>query len=72
MRTQLERWDQRHEDIAEAVAASGSREAAQVLERARHHRQQAQQLLDDGSLEPSLRQVKAAFDLLNEASELAR
>ena len=69
---QIARWDERHADVAEAVAASGSREAAQILTRARHHRDQAQRLVAENTLESALRQVKAAFDLLNEASELAR
>lgn len=69
---QLTRWDDRHPDVADAVAASGSREAAQVLASARHHRDQAQRLLAASDLEAALRQIKAAFDLLNEASELAR
>ncbi len=69
---QIARWDERQQDVAEAVAASGSREAAQILARARHHREQAQRLVTENSLEPALRQIKAAFDLLNEASELAR
>jgi hypothetical protein len=69
---QLARWDDRHTDIADAVAASGSREAAQVLASARHHRDQAQRMLAASDLEAALRQIKAAFDLLNEASELAR
>lgn len=72
VRAQLERWDQRHEAVAEAVAAADAQEAARVLERARHHRHEAERLLVGGSLEPSLRQIKAAFDLLNEAGELVR
>ncbi len=70
--TQIARWDERQADVAEAVAASGSREAAQILARARHHREQSQRLVTANELEPALRQIKAAFDLLNEASELAR
>lgn len=70
--TQLERYDQRRLEIADAVAASSAREAAQVLERADHHRDEARRLLGAGQLEPALRQVKAALDLLYEASELAR
>ena len=69
---QLERWDERYEAVAERVSDSGSRTAGDVLAQARHHRQRAQGRYDAGELEPALRQLRAAFDLLNEASELAR
>ena len=69
---QLERWDERHEVVAERVRESGSQPAAEVLERARHHRDRAEERLQADDLEPALRQLRAAFDLLNEASDLAR
>lgn len=69
---QVERYDQRRLEIAEAVAAADAREASQVLARADHHRDEARSLLAAGQLEPALRQVKTALDLLYEASELAR
>lgn len=69
---QLHRWDERHELIVEQVRESGSRQALTVLERARHHRQEAQRRLDADEHEASLRQIKAAFDLLNEANDLTR
>jgi tetratricopeptide (TPR) repeat protein len=69
---QFERWDQRQEQVAARVAESDSRDAAAMLEQARHHRQRAGALRDAGDLEQALRQLKAAFDLLNEASDLTR
>ena len=69
---QIARWDERQAAIAEAVRDSGSRQAEEILGRARHHRERAGRLFQDGDLEQSLRQIVAAFDLLNEASELAR
>jgi hypothetical protein len=69
---QLHRWDERQEAVAEQVQESGSRQALTVLERARHHRLEAGRRLDAGELEPALRQIKAAFDLLNEANDLTR
>ena len=69
---QLERYDQRRLEIADAVAEADAREATQVLARADHHRDEARNLLAAGQLEPALRQIKAALDLLYEASELAR
>lgn len=72
VREQLRRWDDRHGEVAEQVRESGSRQALTVLERARHHRDQAERRLGAGEVEPALRQLKAAFDLLNEASDLTR
>ena len=69
---QLERWDARFEAVAEQVRESGARSAVDALDRARHHRDRAGRRLDDGEPEQALRQIKAAFDLLNEASELAQ
>jgi hypothetical protein len=69
---QLDRWDERYELVAEEVREAGSRPAEQALGRARHHRENAGRLLDGDQPEQALRQIKAAFDLLNEASELAR
>jgi len=69
---QLERFDARAEAVAERVQDAGSHQAEQLLERARHHRDRAGQLLDSGELEQSLRQLRAAFDLLNEANDLTR
>lgn len=69
---QFERWDQRQEQVAARVADADSRDAAAMLEQARHHRQRAGALRDAGDLEQALRQLKAAFDLLNEASDLTR
>jgi hypothetical protein len=69
---QLERWDERYETVAERVADAGSAAARSMLERARHHRDRAEEQLASGEVEPALRQLRAAFDLLNEASELAR
>ncbi len=72
IRQQLERWDSRQEQVAERVDASGAAGAAEALAQARHHRERAGAMLDGGDLEPALRQIKAAFDLLNEALELTR
>lgn len=69
---QLERWDGQHDLVAEQVQSSGSAAAAEALQRARHHRERAGTLHRAGDQEPALRQIKAAFDLLNEARELTR
>ncbi|MDY0110625.1 MAG: hypothetical protein RBT60_11905 [Candidatus Krumholzibacteria bacterium] len=69
---QLARWDERAEQVAELVRNSRSRHALNVFERARHHRDQAGRRLAAGESEPALRQLRAAFNLLNEASDLAR
>lgn len=69
---QFARWDERHEMVAEAVQEAGSQPALQLLERARSHRDQAGRRLEAGDTEVALRQLKAAFDLLNEASDLIR
>lgn len=69
---QLARWDKRLELVAEQVRTAESPAAAAILERARHHRELAGRHLAAGDLEPALRQLRAAFDLLNEASGLTR
>jgi tetratricopeptide (TPR) repeat protein len=69
---QIERWDERHARVRENVENGGSETARQLLDRARHHRDRAVERLDAEELEPALRQIKAAFDLLNEAHEHAR
>lgn len=69
---QIERWDERYPLVAEAVHASGSPQAAALLARARHHRDEAGRRLAAGDDEPALRQLRAAFDLLQEASDVAR
>ena len=46
--------------------------ATEALARARDHRDRAAALLAADDLEPALRQIKAALDLLNKANELAR
>jgi hypothetical protein len=70
VRRQLERWDERYELVADRVAESNNAAARSTLDRARHHRDRAQQRLEAGEIEPALRQLRAAFDLLNEASDL--
>jgi len=69
---QLDRWDGQQERVSEQVQASGSAAAEEALQRARHHRERAGALHRAGDHEPALRQLKAAFDLLNEARELTR
>lgn len=69
---QLARWDDRAGAVAGRVESSGSQEAAALLARARDHRERAGRLTDAGDLEPALRQLKAAFDLLDEANERTR
>jgi hypothetical protein len=68
---QIERFDERFDRVRERVAESGSAPAQQALERARVHRERAANLLGEGKLEPALRQIKAGFDLLAAANELA-
>ncbi|MBD3220505.1 hypothetical protein GF314_04615 [bacterium] len=72
VRSQIERWDDRYDQVAESVADSGSDPARETLERARRHRDRAAEHLDADALEAALRQIKAAFDLLNEAQDLTR
>lgn len=69
---QLARWDARHAQLSEEIGESGSQPALALLERALHHREQAGRRLAAGEIEPALRQLRAAFDLLNEASVQAR
>lgn len=69
---QLALWDERFDAVAERVADSNSEQAKELLSRARHHRERAGTSHKAGNHEQALRQLKAAFDLLNEANELAR
>ena len=68
---QIERFDERFDRVSERVSDSGSAPAQQALERARVHRERAANLLSEGKLEAALRQIKAGFDLLAAANELA-
>ena len=68
---QIERFDARFDRVSERVSDSGSAPAQQALERARVHRERAANLLSEGKLEAALRQIKAGFDLLAAANELA-
>lgn len=69
---QIERWDERHDRVAERVADRGDQQARRALRQALEHRERAGQALDEGSLELALRQIKAAFDRLNEARDRTR
>jgi len=69
---QLERWDERAGRVADQVRESGSERAREVYDRAANHRQRAGESMNRNELETALRQVKAAFDLLNQAEDLAR
>jgi len=69
---QLARWDARYAEVADAVRESGSEEAGLLLDRAQRFRQRAGGLLQDDDRVGSLRQIKIAHDLLNEAIELTR
>jgi hypothetical protein len=69
---QIDRWDGRHEQVAARVQESDLALATETLARARDHRDRAAALLAADDLEPALRQIKAALDLLNKANELAR
>jgi len=71
VQNQIERFDERFDRVSERVADSDSAPARQALERARVHRERAANLLGEGKLEPALRQIKAGFDLLASANELA-
>ena len=71
VQNQIERFDERFERVNERVSDSGSAPARQALERARVHRERAANLLGEGKLEAALRQIKAGFDLLAAANELA-
>ncbi|HOX25729.1 MAG TPA: hypothetical protein PLL30_10830 [Candidatus Krumholzibacteria bacterium] len=69
---EIARWDDRQAAVADAVDAAESPQAEAALARARHHRDRAGRLQGSGDCAQALRQIKAAFDLLNEASELTR
>jgi hypothetical protein len=69
---QIERWDERHEVVAERVADSGSDPARETRARARDHRDRAAERLAGGDSEEALREIKTAHDLLHRADELAR
>jgi len=69
---QLERLDDRVELMSERVSEAPSDSARDALDRARHHRELAVELLAKDDLEASLRHIKAAFDLLNAARDLTR
>lgn len=68
---QLERFDERFDRVSERVNDSGSQQAQQLLERAKVHRERAANLLGEDKPEAAMRQLKAGFDLLAEAHELA-
>ena len=72
VQVQIDRWDGRHEQVAARVRKSDLAPAAEALARARDHRDRAGALLAADDLEPALRQIKAALDLLNKANELVR
>ena len=59
-------------EVAERVREAGNEEAGLLLERAQRFRGRAGELLQDEDRVGSLRQIKIAHDLLNEASELTR
>jgi hypothetical protein len=67
---QLERFDERYERVSDRVSESGSEPARQALERARVHRNRAQEFADQGKLEQAMRHIKAGLDLLGEANDL--
>jgi hypothetical protein len=69
---QIARWDQRALLVAEQVKQADNKEAQLLLQRARQHRQKAQESLTAGDHELALRQIVFASDLLSEASELSR
>lgn len=69
---QLERWDRRHDEIAERIRDSGPRPAIETLRRAEQHRERAEALLEAEEREQALRQLRAAFDLLGESADLSR
>jgi len=69
---QIERWDERYERVAEQVRESNSGPARKNLDRALQYRDQASRNLDDDELEQALRQIRAAFDILNKAHEMTR
>jgi len=72
VQAQIERWDQRQSDIAEAVHASRSPQASRIYEQSVQHRARAGELLAADDRELALRQIKVALDMLHEAGELAR
>jgi hypothetical protein len=69
---QIQRFDERYERVRERVADSGSDQARQTMERARVHRDRAEEFLAGDKAEQAMRHIKAGLDLLAEANELAR
>jgi hypothetical protein len=66
---QIERFDEQVSLVAEQIAASGDQDALRLLNRARDMRDQAQDALNQGELERSLRQIKTAMNMLRQAAE---
>ncbi len=69
VRDQIDRWEQRREAVAAAVAESDSEPAVRALRRAENQRDQAERALRDGDVEGALRLLRAAHDSLARAED---
>jgi len=67
--TQIERFDEQVSRVAEQITTSGDQDAQRFLGRARDMRDQAQDALNRGELERSLRQIRTALNMLRQAAE---
>jgi len=69
---QIEHFDEQFERAAETVRGSDDPEARRLLDRARALRDQARDVLADGELEPALRSIRTALNLLRQSVERTR
>ncbi len=70
--TQIEHFDEQVSRVADQVIESGDQDALRLLGRARDMRDQAQDALNNGNLERSLRQIRTALNMLRQAAERTR
>lgn len=72
VRAQIDHFDEQYDRIADDVGDAGDPEALRLLNRARELRDQAHDALAGGDLEPALRGIRTALNLLRQASERIR
>lgn len=72
VRRQLERFDERFGRVSDLVRDSGSKQVRDMCERALRHRDRAVEAAAEGDREMSLRQIRAAHDLLGQVEDLMR
>jgi tetratricopeptide (TPR) repeat protein len=72
VQAQFDRFDERLPGIAERVQSSGNEQAQELLRRSIELRTQAQQALENGNAQLSLRKIRSALNMQHRASELMR